>query len=50
MTATIILLGFVFGIALQYSKVNTYNTISGMAILEDYTVAKTIATAIGMGQ
>jgi hypothetical protein len=49
MTLLIILLGFAFGLALQYSKVNTYNTISGMAILEDYTVAKTIATAIGIG-
>jgi uncharacterized membrane protein YedE/YeeE len=49
MTVMIILLGFAFGFALQYSKVNTYNTISGMAILEDYTVAKTIATAIGIG-
>jgi len=49
MTIVIILLGFSFGLSLQYSKVNTYNTISGMAILEDYTVAKTIATAIGIG-
>lgn len=49
MTAIIILLGFAFGYFLQYSKVNTYNTISGMAILEDFTVAKTIATAIGIG-
>jgi len=49
MTLLIILLGFAFGLALQYSKVNTYNTISGMAILEDFTVAKTIATAIGIG-
>ncbi|MEI8074155.1 MAG: YeeE/YedE thiosulfate transporter family protein [Bacteroidota bacterium] len=49
MTIVIILLGFAFGLSLQYSKVNTYNTISGMAILEDLTVAKTIATAIGIG-
>lgn len=49
MSALVILLGFVFGMALQYSKVNAYNTISGMAILEDFTVAKTIATAIGIG-
>ena len=49
MTTIIILLGFLFGLFLQYSKVNTYNTISGMAILEDFTVAKTIATAIGIG-
>ena len=49
MTIVIILLGFAFGLFLQYSKVNTYNTISGMSILEDLTVAKTIATAIGIG-
>lgn len=49
MTIVIILLGFAFGLFLQYSKVNTYNTISGMAVLEDFTVAKTIATAIGIG-
>jgi uncharacterized membrane protein YedE/YeeE len=49
MTIVIILLGFAFGFFLQYSKVNTFNTISGMSILEDLTVAKTIATAIGIG-
>ena len=49
MTIIIILLGFAFGLFLQYSKVNTYNTISGMAILEDFTVAKTIASTIGIG-
>lgn len=49
MTMVIILLGFAFGLFLQYSKVNTYNSISGMAVLEDFTVAKTIATAIGIG-
>lgn len=49
MTIIIILLGFAFGLSLQYSKVNTFNTISGMAILEDFAVAKTIASAIGIG-
>ncbi len=49
MAFIIILLGFAFGFFLQYSKVNTYNTISGMAVLKDFTVAKTIATAIGFG-
>jgi uncharacterized protein len=49
MTIVIILLGFAFGLSLQYSKVNTYNIISGMSVLEDFTVAKTIATAIGIG-
>jgi uncharacterized protein len=45
----IIALGIAFGLFLQYSKVNTYNTISGMAILEDFTVAKTISATIGIG-
>ncbi|MFO8236266.1 MAG: YeeE/YedE thiosulfate transporter family protein [Bacteroidales bacterium] len=49
MTWTILIMGFLFGILLQYAKLNKYNTISGMAILEDFTVAKTIATAIGIG-
>jgi uncharacterized membrane protein YedE/YeeE len=49
MTLLIITLGILFGLSLQISKVNTFNTISGMAILKDFTVAKTIATAIGVG-
>lgn len=49
MTLLIILLGFLFGTILQSAKLNKYNTISGMARLEDYTVAKAIAVAIGVG-
>lgn len=49
MTLLIITLGLLFGFSLQISKVNSFNTISGMAILKDFTVAKTIATAIGVG-
>lgn len=49
MTVLIIFLGFLFGLFLQYAKVNTYNSISGMAVLKDFAVAKTIATAIGIG-
>ena len=49
MNALILLLGFLFGAALQYSKLNRYNTISGMATLENYAVAKAIAVAIGVG-
>ncbi len=49
MTILIISLGFLFGLFLQYAKVNTYNSISGMAVLNDFTVAKTIASAIGIG-
>ena len=49
MSVLIISLGFLFGLFLQYAKVNTYNSISGMAVLNDFTVAKTIAAAIGIG-
>jgi uncharacterized protein len=49
MNATILLLGFLFGAILQYSNLNRYNVISGMATLENFTVAKAIATAIGAG-
>ncbi len=49
MDLTIVILGFLFGVALQYANLNKFNTISGMAVLEDFTVAKTIATAIGIG-
>jgi len=46
---TILIFGFLFGAILQYAKLNRYNTISGMATLEDLTVAKAIALAIGVG-
>lgn len=46
---TIIILGFLFGAILQYARLNKYNVISGMATLDDLTVAKAIATAIGVG-
>jgi len=49
MNAVILLLGFLFGAILQYSKLNRYNVISGMATLENFTVAKAIAVAIGVG-
>ena len=49
MAATIFILGFVFGAILQYAKLNKFNTISGLAIREDFTVAKAIAIAIGVG-
>jgi hypothetical protein len=35
----ILLLGFLFGYTLQYSKLNRYNVISGMATLENFAVA-----------
>ncbi len=41
--------GFLFGAIMQYSKVNTNCVISGMATLDDFTVAKTIAVTLGLG-
>lgn len=49
MTFLILFFGFLFGAILQSAKLNRYNTISGMARLEDYTVAKAIAVAVGVG-
>ena len=49
MTYLILLFGFLFGAILQTAKLNKYNTISGMARLEDFTVAKAIAVAVGVG-
>jgi len=49
MNVIIIVLGFLFGALLQYSNLNRYNVISGMATLENYAVAKAIAAAIGVG-
>ncbi len=46
---TPIFLGFLFGAILQSARLNRYDTISGMATLENYTVAKAIALAIGVG-
>ena len=49
MIALLFIFGFLFGAILQYAKLNKYNTISGLAILENFAVAKTIAVAIGFG-
>lgn len=49
MDYTILLFGFMFGFAMQYANLNRFNTISGMATLEDYTMAKTMGFAIGLG-
>jgi uncharacterized protein len=46
---SVIIIGFIFGAILQYANLNRYNVISGMATLENLTVAKAIATAIGIG-
>ncbi len=49
MTIMILVCGFLFGAVLQYASLNKYNVISGMATLENYSVAKAIAVAIGVG-
>jgi uncharacterized protein len=49
MNASILIVGFLFGVILQYAYLNRYNVISGMATLENLTVAKAIAVAIGAG-
>ncbi|MBN1821125.1 MAG: YeeE/YedE family protein [Prolixibacteraceae bacterium] len=41
--------GFLFGTILQKAMLNKFDTISGMATLEDLTVAKAIMVAIGVG-
>ena len=46
---TTLLLGFLFGALLQSAKLNRFDTISGMATLENFKVAKAIALAIGVG-
>lgn len=49
MTLMILIFGFLFGAILQYAKLNKFDTISGMATLDDLAVAKAIAVAIGVG-
>jgi len=49
MVLTILFLGFLFGGILHYAKLNKYNVISGLATLENLTVAKAIALTIGIG-
>ncbi len=49
MTITILILGSLFGIILQYASLNKFNVISGLALREDFSVAKAIALSIGLG-
>ena len=49
MTTMIFISGVLFGAILQYANLNKYNVISGLAIRENYAVAKAIAIAIGAG-
>lgn len=41
--------GFVFGTILQYARLNRFDTIAGMAVLQNFTVAKTISFSVGLG-
>ncbi|RUT80171.1 YeeE/YedE thiosulfate transporter family protein [Ancylomarina longa] len=49
MEIRILIFGFLFGGILQYASLNKYNVISGLATLDNYTVAKAIAVALGVG-
>jgi len=44
-----IVFGFAFGLLLAIARVNRNEVIAGMATLEDFRVAKTMAVAIGVG-
>lgn len=44
-----ILWGFIFGAILQYARLNRFDTIAGMAVLQNFTIAKTISFCIGLG-
>jgi len=46
---TAILIGLAFGSILRYAKLNRFDTISGLVILGDLTVAKALAAAVGLG-
>ena len=43
------LFGFVFGFFMQHARVNRNDVITGMAVMEDWTAAKTMGLAIGIG-
>ncbi|MBD0778918.1 YeeE/YedE family protein [Maribacter sp. ANRC-HE7] len=49
MMIMIFVLGILFGLTLQYASLNKFNVISGLAILENLSVVKAIALAIGVG-
>ncbi len=49
MTLLILFFGILFGAILQYAKLNRYNVISGLAMRNNFAVAKAIAVTIGVG-
>lgn len=48
-TILIIIIGIVFGLLISYAGLNKFNTISGLSVLKDFTVAKTIMLVLGLG-
>ena len=44
-----LIFGFLFGYFLLNARLNRFDTIGGMAMLEDFTVAKAIMIALGVG-
>ena len=49
MTLMIVLFGFAFGFLLQHAGVNRNDVITGMAQMQDWTVAKVMGLAVGVG-
>jgi len=49
MTLTILILGILFGAIIQYANLNKFNVITGLAMRKDFSVAKAIALAVGIG-
>lgn len=49
MTIMVVLFGFAFGFLLQHANVNRNDVIMGMAVMKDWTVAKVMGLAIGVG-
>ncbi|MDE1941941.1 MAG: YeeE/YedE family protein [Betaproteobacteria bacterium] len=45
----LVLWGFLFGAILQFARLNCFDTIAGMAVLKDFSIAKTISFTIGLG-
>lgn len=45
----VIAIGIVFGLLISYAGLNKYNTIAGLSVLKDFTVAKTIMLVLGIG-
>lgn len=45
----VIIIGMVFGFLISYAGLNKYNTIAGLSVLKDFTVAKTIMLVLGVG-